>query len=127
MDDRTCLSPIDYLPKRSAYYNTGTDRVGPSTYLSPTSTRYKEDGMEIEATPDNDRWIYYHAGYMQNLFYTCVFIDSRPNKAAIAAQRRLFPPKKENMEPILTTKVWVMLYNDVELIHTLWFNYAQLF
>ncbi len=55
MEDRTCLSPIDYLPKRSAFSKAPTD-VGPSRSLSPaTTTKIEADMMEIEATPDSDR------------------------------------------------------------------------
>ena len=55
MEDRTCLSPIDYLPKRSAFSKAPTD-LGPSRSLSPTATtKIEGDVMEIGATPDSDR------------------------------------------------------------------------
>ncbi len=58
MDDRTGLSPVDYLPKRSALSKTPTD-IGPNIRLglSPTTTTVlAEDVMEVGVTPDNDRY-----------------------------------------------------------------------
>ena len=56
MADRTCLSPIDYLPKRSALSNTISGHQGSGTQLSPTvTTKISEDQMDIGTTPDNDR------------------------------------------------------------------------
>ncbi len=58
MNDRTCLSPIDYLPKRSALSKTPTN-IGPNTRQSPTTMINTEDVMEIGITPDNDRYYSY--------------------------------------------------------------------
>lgn len=55
INDRTCLSPIDYLPKRSALSKIPTD-IGPNTHLSPTIAINNEDVMEIGVTPNNDRY-----------------------------------------------------------------------
>ena len=58
MADRTCLSPIDYLPKRSALSNTVSGHQGPGTQLSPTvTTKISEDLMDTGTTPDNDRYV----------------------------------------------------------------------
>ena len=69
MSDRTCLSPIDFLPKRSALSSlvkTPTDNhcntemcTGKSDWdiVSPTNTKIAQesDVMDIGVTPDNDR------------------------------------------------------------------------